>query len=345
MSRVLLVYGKSDYNGYPYRHPFITLHEVVHDSDGARLAEGQLVTPTILSDLLVGLGRSAPLEFLPERVIVRTADTIVWWMPCVRTMFLSDRGGDAVLKKMNGKAYPQPPMVFKASGSHLWVRALVKNRRPMADTKMYMAPHWNCYDNGVVFFGINLLDVATEQRLISLPHTHLIGSSIEPPGQTIVLPLELRKNVELARTNLVSRMFEAWGEIPVTLLQQMDLRHCLCGYIGLEDFTLYPLIRPGSFVEIDARQNKVKSGTWQNEFERPIYFVELRSAYVCGWCELDGNQLILIPCPQSRGQVRQVRYPTEADIVGRVTAVTMRIAEMEGSRPKEVPPPRDTKSC
>lgn len=154
LSRVLLVYGTSDYNSYPYRHPFITVHEAVHDSDGARLAEGQLVTPKILSDLLVGLGRSAPLEFLPERVIVRTAETIVWWMPaCVRTMFFSDRGGDAALKRMNGNAYPQPAMVFKASGSHLWVRALVKNQRPVADTKMSMAPHWNCYDNGVVCTG------------------------------------------------------------------------------------------------------------------------------------------------------------------------------------------------
>ena len=111
------------------------------------------------------------------------------------------------------------------------------------------------------------------------------------------------------------------------LLQQLDLKHRLCGYIGLEDFTLYPLIRPGSFVEIDARQNKVKAGNWQNEFDRPIYFAELRNDYACSWCELDGNQLILVPSPQSRGQIRQLRYPHEADIVGRVTAATMRIAE------------------
>ena len=154
MSRALLVYGKSDYNSYPYRHPFITIHEVIHDSDGARLAEGQLVTPKMLSDLLVALGRSAPLEILPERVIVRTADSIVWWMPaCTRTMFFSDRGGDGALRKMNGRTYPQPPLVFKASGSHLWVRALVENRRPGADSRMYMAPYWNCYDNGVVCTG------------------------------------------------------------------------------------------------------------------------------------------------------------------------------------------------
>ena len=190
------------------------------------------------------------------------------------------------------------------------------------------------------FFGINILDAPREQRLVSLPHTHLIGSNLELPGQTIMLPLELRRNVELAKTNLVSRMFETWGGIPIALLQQMDLRECLCGYIGLEDYTLYPLIRPGSFVEIDERQNRVKPGNWQNEFDRPIYFVELRNGYACSWCELDGNQLMLVPCPQSRGQVRQLRYPTEADIVGRVTAVTMRIADVGGSQVRESSPPR-----
>ncbi len=84
-----------------------------------------------------------------------------------------------------------------------------------------------------------------------------------------------------------------------------------------------------SFVEIDARQNKVRPGNWRNEFDRPVYFVELRNGYACSWCELDGNQLILVPCPQSRVQIRHVRYPTDGDIVGRVTAVTMCIAEGE----------------
>jgi hypothetical protein len=36
-----------------------------------------------------------------------------------------------------------------------------------------------------------------------------------------------------------------------------------------------------------------------------------------------------VPCPQSREQVRQVRYPGDADIVGQVTAVTMRIANIQ----------------
>ena len=53
--RALLVYGKSSYQGYPYRHPFVTLHEVTHDGDVARLAEGQLMTPQMLIDVMAGL--------------------------------------------------------------------------------------------------------------------------------------------------------------------------------------------------------------------------------------------------------------------------------------------------
>jgi transcriptional regulator with XRE-family HTH domain len=221
--------------------------------------------------------------------------------------------------------------------SHGWLTEVENGKFTPSIYKLYsLSLIYKCsYLKIMGFFGINILDAAREQRLVSLPHTHLIGSNLELPGQTIVLPLELRKNVELAKTNLVSRMFETWGEIPVSLLQQMDLQHCLCGYIGLDDYTLYPLIRPGSFVEIDERQNKVKAGNWQNEFDRPIYFVELRNGYACSWCEVDGNQLILIPCPQSRGQIRQLRYPNEADIVGRVTAVTMRLAEVAGNRSSE----------
>jgi hypothetical protein len=61
------VYGKSSYEGYPYRHPFVTLHEVMHDGETARLAEGQLMTPPMLLDLMAGLGRSVPAEILPAR--------------------------------------------------------------------------------------------------------------------------------------------------------------------------------------------------------------------------------------------------------------------------------------
>src|ERR1700733_1239695 len=115
LSRTLLVYGQSSYQGYPYRHPFVTLHEVMHDGDVARLAEGQLMTPQMLIDLMAGLGRSVPAEILPARVLVRTAEMIVWWTPARdRTLFFSNNRRDPALKNMNGRLYPHPPLLFRA---------------------------------------------------------------------------------------------------------------------------------------------------------------------------------------------------------------------------------------
>src|SRR5258708_26263911 len=151
LSRALLVYGKSSYDAFPYRHPFLVVHEVVHDDDGARLAEGQLVTPQVLIDLMVGLGQSVPIEILPERVIVRTSNIIICWIPArERIMFFSDRGDDAVLKKMNEKRDPHPPFLFKTAGRALSVRPAPENKRPKTRTKLWTAPYWNCYKNGVV---------------------------------------------------------------------------------------------------------------------------------------------------------------------------------------------------
>lgn len=153
----------------------------------------------------------------------------------------------------------------------------------------------------------------------------------EEPEQTLLAPLGFRGASGLEQTNLFSRMFDRWGEIPVGLLQQIDLRNSVFGHIGLEDRTMYPWLRPGSLVQIDSRQKAVKMGAWQHELERPIYFVELRDAYVCSWCDLQGDQLYLIPSSQSGQQVRNVRYPMDAEIVGRVTAIIMRMAERQGA--------------
>jgi transcriptional regulator with XRE-family HTH domain len=103
------------------------------------------------------------------------------------------------------------------------------------------------------------------------------------------------------------------------------------GYIGLDDFTMYPLIRPGSFVMVDTGQNKLRLIAWRTEYERPIYFVELRDGYCCGWCELQGNQLLLIPHHSSRVGIRRFTYPKEAEIVGRVMKFSTSCATNESS--------------
>jgi PRTRC genetic system protein B len=185
LTRALLIYGKSSYDSIPYRHPFVTLHEVIHDGDSARLGEGQLATPQMLADLMVQLGRSVPVEILPERVLVRTPEVMVWWTPaCERTMFFSVGGGDPSLRVLNAKRYPHPPLIFKSCGVRLWVRALSENRRPSAATQLYAAPYWNCYDDGNICTGsmkvprersIQAID-SWEQSFFQSEFTHVVGN-------------------------------------------------------------------------------------------------------------------------------------------------------------------------
>jgi transcriptional regulator with XRE-family HTH domain len=219
--------------------------------------------------------------------------------------------------------------------SHSWLTDIENGKFRPSVLKLHTLSviyHVN-YDEFLVLFGIPVGEAATERGELLLPHTHLLGAR-ENVGQMIVAPLELRDSVQLEQTNLVARMFEGWGEVPVGLLQQMDLRNSLYGYIGKEDYTMFPIIRPASFVLIDRRQTKITTG-WHSDHDRPIYFFELRDRYVCSWCELDGSQLILIPSPESRLAARHVRYPGDADILGRVTGVTMHIAETSRAPSKD----------
>lgn len=118
---------------------------------------------------------------------------------------------------------------------------------------------------------------------------------------------------------------QVWGDIPVTLIRQLDLQKSLYGYIGLKDFTLHPVILPGSFVQIDPTQTKIKTGVSRRELDRPIYFIALRDGYACGWCELKGGQLSVVPHVNSPQEIRRFAHPDEAEIIGRVTGVAMRI--------------------
>jgi len=210
--------------------------------------------------------------------------------------------------------------------SHAWVTDVEKGEFIPSIYKLYSLSiiYKRSYGEILSYFGINLSDIGREQISLPLPRTHLIES--RPESHEIQIPAELKEKIPLKHTNLVSRMFGNWGGIPVSLLSRMDAR-AVYGYVGMEDFTLFPLIRPGSFVEIDVRQKKIDQRNWSNEFDRPIYFVELRDSYACSWCEVRDDRLLLVPHPQSRIQVRQIRYPLDADVIGRVTAVSMRVAD------------------
>src|SRR5207253_5179790 len=87
----------------------------------------------------------------------------------------------------------------------------------------------------------------------------------------------------------------------------------------------YPLIKPGTFVQIDPEIKKVTSQTGLGEYDRPIYFLDLRSEYGCGWCEMLGDKLFLLSHAQSPFKIRSFAYPEEVEVLGQVIGVAMRI--------------------
>jgi len=174
-------------------------------------------------------------------------------------------------------------------------------------------------------------DITKERPAYRPPTTQLLTPRKEPPAVEAAAE-DLPADMRIEETNLLSGIVDIWGSVPVPLLRRLGLQQSLYGYIGTEDKTMAPLLPPGSFVQIDSKQNRIKKGPFrksssESHFARPIYFLDIRKGYKCGWCELKNGVLTLIPHPDSGWQTQSFRFPDEVSVVGRVTAVTMSIEE------------------
>jgi len=105
-------------------------------------------------------------------------------------------------------------------------------------------------------YGVDLQNLNRHQLAEPLPNTHLTTLEVYDAERTVTFPVRFDRSFDIDNTTLVSRIVELWGEVPIALIQHLDIRHSQYGYVGLQDFTLYPLLRPGSFVQIDSRVRK-----------------------------------------------------------------------------------------
>lgn len=175
------------------------------------------------------------------------------------------------------------------------------------------------------WLGLHVGSIAEDGKASLPKKSHLIGALIKP--SEVQIPVSLDPGFDARQTADFGRMVEKWGDVPMAYLAQFARPGYVYGYVGTEDLTMYPLLMPGSFLQVDETKSEVVSGCWRSEYERPIYFVETRSGHTCCWCTLEDGNIILQPHPLSPVSARVLRFPNQAEVIGQVVGVAMRLGE------------------
>ena len=153
---------------------------------------------------------------------------------------------------------------------------------------------------------------------LSAPNTHLAAGPA-----SLRLPIRFDPAFDPRRTDSLTRMVERWGDLEGILFKQPS--KYLYGYVGTNDMRMHPLLRPGSLVLVDPNLRQIQNSGWTNEYERPLYFLELHKEFRCCWCQSENGRVILIPHPLSSCAPEVYRHPEEAEIVGQVVGLAMRL--------------------
>lgn len=180
------------------------------------------------------------------------------------------------------------------------------------------------FSEALGWYGINMEEIWRDAAHVQPPRTHPL-SMREPKRGSVVLPLQLDPGFDLEQTTYLSRAIQEWGKVPLSLLDTLNIEDYRYGVIGYDDYRMFPMLQPGALVQIDDSQTTIRESGWSSEFERPIYFLELRDGWACCWCGLSGDSLILQPHPSSQCAPEIVKYPDDVDVVGEVIGVAMQL--------------------
>ncbi len=181
------------------------------------------------------------------------------------------------------------------------------------------------------WYGINLSALPADASVAEVSRTHAVGFQATAQGE-VMLPLALDPGIDIRRTTYLSRAIQRWGRLPLMFLEGLDLKAHRYAFLGTDDWFMWPLLQPGSFLLIDETCRKIVNSGWTGEFDRPIYFFEHRQGYACGWCNLEGRRLILQPHSSSGCNPAVYSFPDEIDLIGQVTGIAMRLDQGQKRR-------------
>ena len=116
------------------------------------------------------------------------------------------------------------------------------------------------------------------------------------------------------------RILSAWSNIPLLLMLDVDWDRGPLVLVGLSDRMMWPLLPPGSLLQLDPKVRTVASGSW-SEFDRPIYLIEHRGKFFCCHAERRGETLRLISHRESPAPPAVSIPFKEARVRGQVTPI------------------------
>lgn len=183
------------------------------------------------------------------------------------------------------------------------------------------------------WYGVDLTQQPADAQTRELEETHPVNYTNTGFGE-IQAPLSLDPGVDLSKTTYLSRVITRWGALPLQLLKSIDSRKKRYAVVGTEDWSMYPILQPGSLLVINESSRIANSG-WTDEWDRPIYFLETRDNWLCGWCHLDRDRLIVFFHPSSAEPPRVFLYPTDVEIIGQVVGVA---TNLDSSRRRRIRP-------
>jgi hypothetical protein len=121
------------------------------------------------------------------------------------------------------------------------------------------------------------------------------------------------------------RLLNVWSDIPVLLMLDIDWDRGPLVLIGLSDRMMWPLLPPGSLLQLDPKVRTIADGSW-SEFDRPIYLIEYRSRFYCCHAQRRGETLRLISHAES-GAAPAIPIPfREAKVRGQLTPIFRALA-------------------
>lgn len=116
------------------------------------------------------------------------------------------------------------------------------------------------------------------------------------------------------------RLLTVWSDVPTLLMLDVDWDRGPLVLIGLSDRMMWPLLPPGSLLQLDPRVRTIADGSWP-EFERPIYLIEYRGRFYCCHAQRRGETLRLISHAESSAPPAIPIPFREAKVRGQLTPI------------------------